>query len=115
MQLFKTKKNNWIPLSESGQFLGLLKNNIGYVYIFKHSTRCSISSMAKARLEGITFEDNSLYYLDLLNHRDISSLIESNLGIEHQSPQLIILKDKEVVGNLTHNAISSRNIEEIIE
>ena len=44
--------------------------------IFKHSTRCSISTMAKSRLErsevpnGIEFN-----YLDLIAHRNVSSKI----------------------------------------
>ena len=113
MQLFKKKKSNWIPLTQSDQFLDLSKNISGYTYLFKHSTRCSISSMAKARLTDISFDDNSFYYLDLLSYRDLSSLMETELGVEHQSPQLILLKDGKVVGSLSHNGISESNIEEL--
>ena len=66
------------------------------VAIFKHSTRCSISSMAMSRIERnwdtlpIDFE---LYYLDLLTYRPVSNAIEAQLGIEHQSPQLLFIEN----------------------
>lgn len=71
--------------------------------------------MAKARLEGINFEKGTFYYLDLLQHRDISNLIASQFGIDHQSPQLIVLKDKKVIGSLSHNGISEKNIKDLVE
>lgn len=79
------------------------------VAIFKHSTRCSTSSMIKSRLErSWEFSDSfPLFLLDLLSHRDISNEIERSLGIRHESPQLIVLQNSEVVYHDSHSAISA--------
>ena len=79
---------------------------------FKHSTRCSISSMA---LNGFirswagTPEEIDIYYLDLLNYRDVSNALAQETGVVHQSPQVIVLKNKEVVYVATHSSIDARS------
>ncbi len=79
------------------------------VAIFKHSTRCSISSTVKSRLErSWDFTDDfPIFYLDLIRHRDVSNEIESLLSVQHESPQLIILKKGEVVYQNSHLSISA--------
>ena len=64
------------------------------VVIFKHSTRCGISSMAwNSFRKNWTSEDTlaDVYVLDLLNHRDVSNEITEVTGVYHQSPQAIVL------------------------
>jgi bacillithiol system protein YtxJ len=81
--------------------------------IFKHSTRCSISSMAKSRLERATVPDGiDFNYLDLISHRNISNKIANDFDVEHASPQILIIKNGECVYDESHNAI---NMEEIME
>jgi len=83
--------------------------------IFKHSIRCSISSMAKNRLEAGMAQLKLLaevYYLDLLSYRSVSNEIETRFNIPHESPQVIILKNGKVVYDVSHNGI---NVEEIIK
>ena len=81
--------------------------------IFKHSTRCSISSMAKSRLEraeepqGIDFN-----YLDLIAHRNISAKIAEAFDVQHESPQILIIKDGKCIYDESHSAIS---MDEIVE
>jgi bacillithiol system protein YtxJ len=76
------------------------------VMIFKHSTRCSISSTALDRMmRQWTSEDSKKvtpFYLDLLNYRPLSNAIADKTGIEHQSPQVILLKNKQVVWTASH-------------
>lgn len=77
--------------------------------IFKHSTRCGISLHAKHNLESDwNFNENELifYYLDLLEHRDISNEIAKRFNVIHQSPQIIILKQGKSIFDTSHNAIS---------
>ena len=62
------------------------------VVIFKHSTRCSISSTALSRFErawGTT--ENTAFYLDLIAYRPISLEIAEKFGIQHQSPQVLVI------------------------
>ena len=82
------------------------------VLMFKHSTTCSISNMA---LNGFirkwtgTPEEIDIYYLDLLSYRDVSNAIAKETGVIHQSPQVIVLKNKEVVYTATHSSIDAQS------
>lgn len=76
------------------------------VLIFKHSTRCSISSTALGRLERGWNSDASSamvpYFLDLLQYRSLSNLVESRFGVKHESPQAIVIRDGEVLFHASH-------------
>jgi len=86
-----------------------------YQAIFKHSTTCPISSMAKMRLESKWDLDNvDAHYLDLLNYRSISNYIADALSVHHESPQLILLKNGEVIHDSSHMDISVDEIKESI-
>jgi bacillithiol system protein YtxJ len=77
------------------------------VAIFKHSTRCSVSMFAKRMIEGEwDREDVRPYFLDLLSHRDISDEIAERFGVQHESPQLLILRDRKVLKVANHSDVS---------
>ena len=86
------------------------------VVIFKHSTRCSISSMALNRFEMKWKDDPSVpvYYLDLLQYRDISNEIAKLFGVEHQSPQVLVIKNGTCIYHASHTAIMVPEILEAI-
>ncbi|ADY53191.1 hypothetical protein Pedsa_2649 [Pseudopedobacter saltans DSM 12145] len=99
---------NWIDLTEELQ-IQELKIKKGRSIIFKHSTRCSISLMAKKRVEmdeDILTDDVDCYFLDLLNYRNISNLIADTFQVHHESPQLLAIKDGECVLDQSHGEIS---------
>jgi bacillithiol system protein YtxJ len=99
---------NWISL-ESADQLNHIKQQNGYSLIFKHSTRCSISMMAKRRFE-LDWDDlpadMPLYFLDLIQYRDISNQVAQLFQIHHESPQLLLIKDGECILDLSHGEIS---------
>lgn len=79
--------------------------------IFKHSTRCSISSMAKSRIETAMSDSTpDLYLLDLLSHRDVSNAIEEQFDIQHESPQLILLHMGKPLYNASHGMINMKDL-----
>jgi bacillithiol system protein YtxJ len=82
------------------------------VAIFKHSTRCSISRMAwnQFQKEFNLIDAMALYYLDLLEYREISNKIETQFGVIHQSPQLIVVKDGNVVFISSHESIDAKQL-----
>ena len=86
------------------------------VLIFKHSTRCSISSMALNRLETKWVDNATIkpYYLDLLAHRDISNEIAALFSVEHASPQVLLIKNGKCFYDNSHNGISVTGIMEAI-
>ncbi|WMX12230.1 MULTISPECIES: bacillithiol system redox-active protein YtxJ [unclassified Aureispira] len=75
------------------------------VALFKHSTRCSVSLMAKKSVERFWDLDIDAYYLDLIAHRDVSNAIADQLNIEHQSPQMILVKEGKAIYNASHGSI----------
>jgi bacillithiol system protein YtxJ len=84
------------------------------VLIFKHSTRCSVSSMAWDRLKrNWKAEDSEKvtpYFLDLIRHRDISNQIEKEFNVYHESPQIILVKEGKAVYDNSHMGISYGDI-----
>lgn len=99
---------NWIPLTSEEQ-LALIKEKSADrpQVIFKHSTRCSTSSMVLNRLERAeapAFAD--FYYLDLLAHRAISNQVAEDFNVYHESPQLLLIKNGACVYEESHMAIT---------
>lgn len=117
MNWFKKSSNktsvDWKTLSSEAQFMELLQQEELFA-VFKHSTRCSISSMAKNRIDSTWDLSLPLYYLDLIAERSVSNLIEDHLGIQHQSPQLIIVRGGKVIYHASHNAIQMSSIKEAV-
>ena len=105
---------NWIALTEEEQLEKIKEQSkLGPVVIFKHSTRCSISSMAKNRLDREKQPGNiPFYYLDLLKYRPISNKIAEEFKIHHQSPQILVIKNGECTYEESHNGIDMREIAE---
>jgi bacillithiol system protein YtxJ len=105
---------NWISLSTAEDINQIKKASFEHPQvIFKHSTRCSISSVAKSRLErgdapaGIDF-----HYLDLIAYRSISNLVAETFDVHHESPQVLLIKNGECVYDESHNGINMSEIEE---
>jgi bacillithiol system protein YtxJ len=104
----------WFNLSTIEDFHAALKYSHNQpVLLFKHSTRCSISSSAISRLKRNWKGDQvniKPFYLDLINHRDVSKEIEITLDVEHQSPQMIILKNGESIFHSSHMDIDFNDV-----
>lgn len=110
-----TSKINWIPLTSMGQLDTIAGfSNEKPVFIFKHSTRCSISRFALKQFENEFDTTNHVdaYYLDLIEHRDISNEIASRFGVYHQSPQLILIKAGKAVYDVSHSEINAEALKE---
>lgn len=103
---------NWIPLTDISQLDEIDKlssESDSRVAIFKHSTRCSISSMAKNRLEKASSAIPT-YLLDLIRFRDISNEIARRYNVMHESPQLLVIQNAEVIDHSSHNMVNPRQL-----
>jgi bacillithiol system protein YtxJ len=105
---------NWQDLTEEKQIDELIaESKEKPVVIFKHSTRCGTSAMAKARLERAAApEDISFYYLDLIKYRAISNKLAEIFHVHHESPQVLLLKNGECVYDESHNGIYMEDLQE---
>lgn len=104
----------WIALTSEESVNTILEKSAGKPQIiFKDSLTCGISAHAKERLtnEFSQIEGKAdFHYLDLLSYRAVSNYIAATLNVTHQSPQIIVLKDKKVVYHASHHAISAAGI-----
>lgn len=122
MGLFSSKREEtfpWVKISSIDQLNEILLNSTEKpLLLFKHSTRCGVSSMALNSFENYWTNDAGfcdLYLIDLLRHRDVSNEIEKLTGVVHQSPQVIVIREKDIIYDATHSAIDGRKIESILK
>ena len=106
---------NWIPLNSLEQIKTIKElSKSETILVFKHSTRCSISSMVIKRFENLfdsSMNNIKVYYLDLLNFRAISDEVGYSFQAQHQSPQLLIIRNEVAVLNVSHYDITTVNIQ----
>ncbi len=103
---------DWKSLTDENGFAEILKKSSEKPQlIFKHSTRCSISSMAKSRLDkSETPKDADFYYLDLISYRSLSNKIADDMGVPHESPQVLLIKNGSCIYDESHNGIRMDDI-----
>jgi bacillithiol system protein YtxJ len=111
---------NWIELKSESDLEKIIKESFLTditVAIFKHSTRCSISSVAKNRLESSWDFNESfpVYLLDLIQYRSISNLIADKFNVQHESPQILLIKDGISIFNASHMSISVSEIHSVVD
>ena len=111
------KKMPWIALNEIDTLNVIAENSKSKLQlIFKDSTRCGISKMVIKQFEAeYDFEAQvDAYYLDLLNYRPISAAIAEKFEVEHQSPQLVVIKNGVAVHYASHHDISAKAIGDFV-
>lgn len=111
---------NWNKLTQIGQIEEIKEiSNEVPVLIFKHSTRCSISSMSLDRLLR-NWKDNDHenlipYHLDLIENRELSNRVSQDFGVPHQSPQVLVIKNGVSVYDNSHFGISYPEIMSVVK
>lgn len=92
-----------------------LSHRPGGVLIYKHSTRCFISSMALRRLDEVKDWPAPAYYLDLIRYRDVSNEIAKRYSVQHESPQLLWIVNGQCANHTSHEGVSMEAIETWME
>ena len=111
------KKIDWLDLTDHNQLDAIVAQSAEKpIIIFKHSTRCSISRMALKQFENEFDLENKFtpYFLDLLEYRPISNEIATRFEVQHQSPQILVIKNGVCVHAASHENISPAVIEKFI-
>ena len=113
----KVSKVDWRMLTDVEDLHQVVNESAGKpVLIFKHSTRCSISRMVLKQFENeFDLQDKiTPYFLDLLNHRDVSNEIATKFDVYHQSPQLIVIQDGKSVYDASHDSIDAQSLQKFV-
>ena len=87
------------------------------VMLYKHSTRCGISSMMLSRLErNYDLAEDALrcYFLDLIKFRNLSARVAEDFDVRHESPQVLLIKNGKAVYHASHGDIDLTAIKELL-
>ena len=109
---------NWIELTTPKQIQDIQESsNSKPCLIYKHSDTCSICQMAKMRIERAwelaTYEFTP-YFLNVLNHRSVADEAAEVFGVEHESPQVLLIKDAACVYHASHFDIDLEKAEKAL-
>ena len=110
----KSNKMDWINLNSVEQLTEINEKSKNKTQIiFKHSTRCSVSTFAK-RILSNEYSDEikknaDVYYLDLIAFRKISNSIANYYGVVHESPQILVINNGECTFNASHSDVSFKS------
>ena len=103
---------NWRKLTSESEFDHILMQSLseGSAFLlFKHSTRCMVSTMALRSFEADFDSQVTAYFVDLIKYRSLSNHIASVTGVTHQSPQVISIKSGKVTYHESHYKISAEH------
>ncbi len=86
------------------------------VLIFKHSTQCPISSEAYREFKRFAESSSSLpcALVLVIENRELSNTIASRLGVRHESPQAIVVKNGQAAWNASHWSITADSLSQAL-
>lgn len=89
------------------------------VLLFKHSTRCPVSTFADDNYRAFVEANDDgrilFTHLDLIEYRDVSNAITERTDIPHQSPQAILVVNGKAVWNASHTLITAEALKKAVE
>ena len=102
----------WITLKTEEELKMLVEKSFTKPQlIFKHSTRCSVSSAIKTRLEKSSIPPTiDFNYLDLIACRSLSNKIVEQFHVYHESPQVMLIKNGECIFDESHLSVYMEDI-----
>jgi len=77
------------------------------VVIFKHSLTCPISAAAYDQMAEF---EGEVALVEVQRARELSREIEDRLGVAHESPQVIVLRNGQVAWNASHFKITANAV-----
>jgi bacillithiol system protein YtxJ len=84
----------------------------GPTFIYKHSTRCSVSLFAMKRLSLVEVQPGEQWvYIDVVNQRPMSLALAEELNVWHESPQLILVVNGVVKAHGSHHQVTETTVE----
>ena len=89
------------------------------VLFFKHSNSCGVSSRALAEFEKYLRSPESRqvhnYLIVIQKSRAVSDELARSVGVQHESPQAIIVREGRAIWNDSHLALKSMALIEAVK
>jgi len=87
--------------------------------VLKHSTACPVSASAleeyEQYLEKDPNSDIDYYLVKVIESRPVSNQIAEDLGVKHESPQIIYVKNGEPYWNASHWAVTTKHMKAVLD
>lgn len=103
---------NWITITNEEQIQDIAQSEETAI-IYKHSPRCMTSLMAyrqlKSEVTGQSNLDLPIYIVDVISNRRESQFIAHTFHVEHQSPQILVVKNGQSIFDTSHERVSLQN------
>ena len=94
----------------------VLRSNGEPVILFKHSATCGISAGANSSMTELTeATDPPIYRLIVQESRSLSNAIAERFGIRHESPQVLVLVEGEVIFHTSHYRITAERVRDAVQ
>jgi len=82
------------------------------VLVFKHSSACPISADANREVQELSKSTEiPVYRVVVQENRPVSDLIEDTLGVRHETPQTIVVRNQEPMYHTSHFNISTETLQ----
>lgn len=86
------------------------------VYLLKHSIACPISARGQMEFVGLEGDaDPPLYAVVVQYARDVSSYLAETLGVQHETPQAILISKGEAVDVKSHGRIRLSDLRDAVQ
>lgn len=109
---------NWNVIEQNSEIDQIIDDSSNKAQLlYKHSDRCSVCMFTKSELEQsaeIITANAKMHFVDVIRSREVSDYIAEKLGVQHESPQAILVKDGEVVWHESHGAIKGEKVRKVI-
>lgn len=76
--------------------------------LFKHSTRCGLSTSALLHVEDFAekFPAAEVYMINVIQNRSVSREAEERLGVRHETPQIIFVEGGQAMRHASHRRVT---------
>ena len=85
--------------------------------LFKHSYTCGTSAEALDELLahlGESTTDADYAMVTVQTHRSVSRAVAEKLGVRHETPQVLLIRDRRVVWSASHFGVTADALEQAI-
>ena len=86
--------------------------------LFKYSATCGTSAQALDELFAHLNEhpaDATYAIVTVQTHRAVSNAIAGTLGIRHETPQMLLIRDRRVVWSASHYRVTAEAVERALQ
>ena len=111
-----TEETDWVQLESEDAVEKVFTASGGRVQlILKHSQSCAVSFFAKQNLDSVPLDewpemDRSM--VEVVRFRPISQYIAQKTSVRHESPQVLVIVNEEVIFHTSHSEVNKVNIQQ---